>query len=248
MTISFGAVRSSVLAVAAGFSAFVSTSVGTAQAASVVELFTSQGCSSCPPADEVLAKLAHEPGIIAVSLPVDYWDYLGWKDTFAKPAFTARQRAYATARHDGQIYTPQAVINGSEHCNGASRSEIARAIAQTGPGVDVPVTLTKTAGGVELSIGAATNRDVMAGSIIVMPVIGQREVAIGRGENARRKVTYTNIVRELVPLGRWTGARTLLTVPAAALADADSIVVILEAAPGTRGPGTIIGAAQLALR
>ena len=219
-----------------------------AQAASVVELFTSQGCSSCPPADEVLAKLAHEPGIIALSLPIDYWDYLGWKDTFAKPAFTARQRAYATARRDGQVYTPQAVINGREHCNGASRSEISRAIAQTGAAVDVPVTLTKTASGVELSIGAATIRDVMGGSIIVMPVIGQREVAIGRGENARRKVTYTNIVRELVPLGRWSGAAQTLALPASALTDADSVVVILEATPGTRAPGTIVGAAQLALR
>ena len=88
----------------------------------VIELYTSQGCSSCPPADALLQKYAADPGVIALSMPVDYWDYLGWKDTFATPRNTDRQRAYAKARGDGAIYTPQAVVNGTMHANGAQKS------------------------------------------------------------------------------------------------------------------------------
>src|SRR5215213_8380181 len=84
----------------------------------VVELFTSQGCSSCPPADALLTDLAQRPDVVALTLPVDYWDYLGWKDTLASPAFTARQRAYAHGRSDRQVYTPQIIVNGSRPCMG----------------------------------------------------------------------------------------------------------------------------------
>ncbi len=97
----------------------------------VIELFTSQGCSSCPPADAVLKTLSENPSIIALSLPVDYWNYLGWKDTFASPRNSDRQRNYARARGDGAIYTPQVVVNGLIPVNGASKSEIEHAIAET---------------------------------------------------------------------------------------------------------------------
>ena len=92
--------------------------------AAVVELFTSQGCSSCPPADAILAELARRPDIVALTFPVDYWDYLGWKDTLAHPLFTARQRAYAHARGDRQVYTPQMVVNGTKPCIGSDRAQI----------------------------------------------------------------------------------------------------------------------------
>ena len=104
----------------------------------VIELFTSQGCSSCPPADALLQKYAADPNVIALSMPVDYWDYLGWKDTFASPRNTERQRAYAKSRGDGAIYTPQAVINGSIHVNGSSRSEIDQAIDLTSKDAALP--------------------------------------------------------------------------------------------------------------
>src|SRR5436305_14084967 len=94
-----------------------------------VELSTSQGCSSCPPADRYLAELAKDPGLLVLSWPVDYWDYIGWKDTFASPAFTARQRAYASARRDDQVYTPQAVIDGVTHAVGNDRDRVQDAIA-----------------------------------------------------------------------------------------------------------------------
>src|SRR4051795_347758 len=102
--------RFRILFAALALAAFVEHAAAAPEPQAVVELFTSQGCSSCPPADAYLAELARRPEIIALSLPVDYWDYLGWKDTFANPAFSARQRAYASARGDGQVYTPQAVI------------------------------------------------------------------------------------------------------------------------------------------
>src|SRR5215831_15615847 len=86
-----------------------------AEPRAVIELFTSQGCSSCPPADQLLGELTGDPSLVAVSVPVDYWDYLGWKDTLADPHNTARQKAYAHARGDGQVYTPQVVVNGAMH-------------------------------------------------------------------------------------------------------------------------------------
>lgn len=209
----------------------------------VVELFTSQGCSSCPPADALLETLAREPDIIAVSLPVDYWDYLGWKDTFAKPQFSQRQRAYAIGRGDRQVYTPQAVINGQIHANGSSRGEIADAIAETSGSLSVPIALTRTGAGVAVSVGAS---QAGSGTIIALPYLNRREVAIGRGENAHTRVVYTNVAREIVPLGTWSGSKVELSVPASALADADGVVVLLQAAT-SGNPGPVLAAARIAL-
>src|SRR6516225_7595569 len=112
----------------------------------VVELFTSQGCSSCPPADNIIGELAKDPSIIALSMPIDYWDYLGWKDTLADARFSARQKAYSQARGDREVYTPQAVINGSAHVIGSDRAGIESAIGATSKTegvVSVPVTMTQ---------------------------------------------------------------------------------------------------------
>src|SRR5437867_1579505 len=97
----------------------------------VLELFTSQGCSSCPPADKLIGEFASDPALVSVSLPIDYWDYLGWKDTLADPRNTARQKAYSKLRGDREVYTPQVVVNGSLHALGSDRSAIERAIAQS---------------------------------------------------------------------------------------------------------------------
>src|SRR5271155_3273247 len=102
-----------------------------AEPRALLELFTSQGCSSCPPADKLLGEFATAPSLIVMSDPIDYWDYLGWKDTLASPAHSARQRAYAQARGDRQVYTPQIVVNGSMHVLGSDRAAIERVIAQT---------------------------------------------------------------------------------------------------------------------
>src|SRR5947208_869101 len=111
----------------------------------VVELFTSQGCSSCPPADKVIGELANDPSVIALSMPIDYWDYLGWKDTLADSRFTARQKAYSQVRGDREVYTPQVVVNGSVHVIGSDRPGIEEAIGTTANAtgvMSVPVTMT----------------------------------------------------------------------------------------------------------
>ena len=182
----------------------------------MLELFTSQGCSSCPPADRLFAKLASDPQFIVLSLPVDYWDRLGWKDTFAKHAFTERQRAYASVRGDGQVYTPQAVVNGSEHANGANRRAI-DASAETTSDLSVPVIAERMGDDIIVSVGGKSAGGAANATIEVLPYLGSREVAIGRGENAREKLTYTNIVRDIVPIGRWEGKRHAAVDPAEGL-------------------------------
>src|SRR5215813_13223948 len=106
-------------------------SLAQAEPRAVIELFTSQGCSSCPPADQLLGELADDPSLISVSVPIDYWDYLGWKDTLADPRNAARQKAYAKVRADREVYTPQAVVNGSYHVLGSDRAAIERVIAKS---------------------------------------------------------------------------------------------------------------------
>ena len=137
MTASRVNARFLVLATAIG--AFACTTDAAPRA--VIELFTSQGCSSCPPADKLLATLAKDPDLIALSLPVDYWDRLGWKDTLAEHAFTERQQAYAAMRGDGQVYTPQAVVNGSEHAVGSQALAIETAVGETSANLRVPLSL-----------------------------------------------------------------------------------------------------------
>jgi hypothetical protein len=213
----------------------------------VVELFTSQGCSSCPPADELLAKLARDPDVIALSLPVDYWDRLGWKDTLARHAFTERQMAYASVRGDGQVYTPQAVINGREHAVGSERSSIERAAAATAAGLDVPLQIERGSDGIVISVGAAAGKPHAQGEVVLLPYVASREVAIGRGENARRKVTYTNVVGDIRVVAGWTGAAVRQSVPATALKGYDGVVVLLQQG-STERPGAIRGAARATLR
>jgi hypothetical protein len=213
----------------------------------VVELFTSQGCSSCPPADELLAKLARDPDVIALSLPVDYWDRLGWKDTLARHAFTERQMAYAGVRGDGQVYTPQAVVNGREHAVGSERSAIERAAAATAAGLDVPLQIERGSDGIVISVGAAPGKPHAQGEVVLLPYVASREVAIGRGENARRKVTYTNVVGEIRVVAGWTGAAVRQSIPATALEGYDGVVVLLQQG-STEKPGAILAAARAILR
>jgi hypothetical protein len=210
----------------------------------VIELFTSQGCSSCPPADALLAELGHDPDLITLTLPVDYWDRLGWKDTFASHAFTERQTAYADTRGDGQIYTPQAIVNGTAFSVGSRRAGIETAVDITARNLTVPITLRRSGGEVAIEVGAGTGD---AARLVAMPFLASREVIIGRGENARRTVTYTNIVREIIPLGDWTGKPLRRTLSAARLKGYDGVAVLLQTG-SPRKPGAIIGAGRVGLR
>src|SRR5262245_60945479 len=130
-----------------------------AQPRATIELFTSQGCSSCPAADKLLGELAADPTLVPISVPIDYWDYLGWKDTLADPRNTARQRAYAQLRGDGKVYTPQVVVNGSLHVLGSDRTAIEHAIAKSrgkyGAMSVAPVTLAFADGHVTVAVAEA---------------------------------------------------------------------------------------------
>jgi hypothetical protein len=216
----------------------------------VVELFTSQGCSSCPPADRLVRDLARDPSVVAISWPVDYWDYIGWKDTLAQPMFTARQKAYASARGDGHVYTPQAVINGLVHAVGSDRAEIETAV-KTGRGrkgaLTVPVSLSPgAAGGLRIEIGNAAGGDGPKEALVwLVRIAKERTVAIGRGENTGESVTYTNVARSAAKVGEWNGHAANIDVAAADLraADSDAYVVLLQAGTAAR-PGVILGAAK----
>ena len=212
----------------------------------VVELFTSQGCSSCPQADEFLRELARRPDVIALSLPVDYWDYLGWKDTLAQPAFTARQRAYASARNDKQVYTPQMVINGRKPIVGSDRVKIESLIAKSVDNGALPVAIgvSETGSAVTVEIGAAAD-GTSSGEVWLLPIVKAREVAIGRGENKGRTITYVNVVRGMIKLGDWSGHPARFEVPlgSARAGDAEAYVVLLQAAEEAK-PGAILGAAK----
>jgi hypothetical protein len=134
-----------------------------AEPRAVVELFTSQGCSSCPPADKVIGDLAKDPSVIALSMPIDYWDYLGWKDTLADARFSARQQAYSRVRGDRGVYTPQVVVNGSAHLIGSDRAGIEEAIGDTRKDgvMSVPVSMALAGRQITVSV-AASNKSPAA--------------------------------------------------------------------------------------
>lgn len=218
---------------------------------SVVELFTSQGCSSCPPADAVLQTLAADPKLIALTFPVDYWDYLGWKDTLASPRNSDRQRAYAKARGDGAIYTPQLIVNGLVHVNGAQKSDISSAIEETSKRLEakrIPIWFWQERNTINISTGAIPQSQIgsMREATIWFGVVqASAVVEIKRGENAGKTLTYTNVVRELTPIGLWRGQSIKIQIPRAAimLPETQKSVVIIQ--EGKAGP--IIAAAWAGL-
>ncbi len=211
----------------------------------LLELFTSQGCSSCPEADNLLGELASDPSLIAVSVPIDYWDYLGWKDTLASPAHSARQRAYARLRGDRQVYTPQIVVNGSTHVLGSDRSAVERAIALTDRNAAVmSVPVLMSVGGGNLSVKIAAGKEHVGGEVWLCPLARSVLVPIGRGENHGRAVTYHNVVRRWLKLGDFAGTESGWTVPISdIMADGiDAAAVMVQ--QGTHDkPGLILGAA-----
>jgi len=221
-----------------------------AEPRAVLELFTSQGCSSCPPADKLLGELTADTSLITLSLPIDYWDYLGWKETLATPEDTARQRAYARARGDREVYTPQIVVNGAMHVLGSDRTAIDRLIGQTDqkPGVmSVPVAITPDGASLNVKVQSAESGH-NAGEVWLCPLAKAVAVAIGRGENRGRTIIYHNVVRSWVKLGDWTGSEATWSMPIAKIRDdgIDAAAIVLQ--EGTRErPGVILGAAYTPL-
>jgi hypothetical protein len=210
----------------------------------VIELFTSQGCSSCPAADKLLSELQSDPSFIPLSLAIDYWDYLGWKDTLALPGHTIRQQAYSRMRGDREIYTPQAVINGVAQAIGSDRSQIDSAVAQSyNAAAPLSVPLKVTIADERVSVTVPSREEAAGSEIWLCPVTAQVSVGIARGENRGRTITYTNVVRRWIKLGTWSGKSETFTVPVDAIRfdGIDSVAVILQNGSATQ-PGTIIGA------
>ena len=173
-----------------------------------MELYTSQGCSSCPEADALLNRLAERDDIIAVSFSVDYWDYLGWKDTLAQTKFTERQKGFAKALGDGMVYTPQVVVNGAVHVNGSDERKISAAIEKTNKSIaasHVPVRLSIAGDKLVVEVGSTPGRSIQESTIWLAVISPSVQVPITRGENKGKTVTYANVVRNLMPIGTWNG-------------------------------------------
>jgi hypothetical protein len=220
-----------------------------AEPRAVVELFTSQGCSSCPAADQLLGELGHDPSIITMSLPIDYWDYIGWKDTLALPGHTKRQWAYAHALGDRGVYTPQAIVNGSVQVVGSDRTAIESAIGQShkhAEALSLPVSLAVVDG--QIKITAAESKTPSSGEVWLCSLSKAVPVVIGRGENHGRTITYHNVVRRWIRVGEWTGSAGTWNIPLKDVqADGVDEVAVVVQAGNTQNPGAMLGAAITAL-
>jgi hypothetical protein len=201
----------------------------------VVELFQSQGCSSCPPANANVMAIADRPDVLALSFAVTYWDSLGWKDTFASPRFTARQWDYAHALGHPNVFTPQVVVNGRRDGVGVDRGEL-RMLLAAGDRGDGGPTLTVRGGTLTISAGPPRPADIWL--VRYDPRIVQ--VPIKRGENGGRTLPHKNIVRELTRLGRWSGGAETVTVPASSDTNLRAAILVQ-----TSGGGPILAAAKI---
>lgn len=216
---------------------------GAPAAASVIELFTSQGCSSCPAADALMKSYVVRPGLIALSLSVDYWDHLGWKDTLASPKHTARQKAYAKALGTGNVYTPQMVINGAAQAIGSHQGNIDKALAETARKLDASrVAVAARLEGKRVVVEIGSVGPSVPATVWLAVVAPQMDVEIKRGENRGRRITYHNVVRDISPVGMWSGKAIRIDLPASALMrETDRCAVILQADDG----GRILGASWM---
>lgn len=212
----------------------------------LLELFTSQGCSSCPPADHLISELASDPRLMVLTFAVDYWDYLGWVDTLASPDHTARQKAYALARGDRRVFTPQVIVNGMEPAIGSDRDAIERAVANTAPHkglFGLAVKMREHEGQIEVDVPASP--DARKAEVWLAAFARKRSVSIAKGENASRHMTYVNVVRRMTRLGRWGGKAAHFRVPhsEAVPQDADGYIAIVQEGSGSK-PGMLLGLAR----
>ena len=227
---------SPLVGVAAVVAASASALAADAQHPAVVELFQSQGCSSCPPANANLIELSQRPDILALSFAVTYWDQLGWKDIFASPQYTARQWDYAHALHHSEVWTPQMIVNGRADVVGTDKAEIEALLPRADRGDSGPaIAITPSA----VSVGAGSVSGMPADVWLVRYDPRIVQVPIHRGENQGRTLPHKNVVRELVKLGVWFGQAQSYDVPGNADPNL-ATAVLLQAGSG----GAILAGAR----
>ncbi|HEY5337546.1 MAG TPA: DUF1223 domain-containing protein [Rhizomicrobium sp.] len=210
----------------------------------VVELYTSQGCNSCPPADALLSQLAARKDVIAISLPITYWDMLGWKDTLATDADTRRQKAYSQALGRGGVYTPQMVIDGVNDVVGSKDAQVSAAIAaRQADEQNIAVSLSANRQVVHVAVGADAEHGDNNATIWLFRILPQASVSVTGGENSGHTLAYRNVVRDVRAIGMWKGQPVSLDLPRAELTGNthDSIAVIVQQG----GYGRIVGAAMI---
>ncbi len=204
----------------------------------VVELYTSQGCSSCPSADALFERMADDPGLIPLALHVDYWDYIGWTDVFGSPQFTQRQKAYASAIGSRMIYTPQMIVGGAARVEGNDPEAVAAAVSQE-RGQPQPVQLSLERKGTQLRLQARSGAQPVPVLVQLVRYNPQEIVTIEHGENAGKTVTYRNIVTQWQRVADWAGEPPLDMV--LSIEGDEPAVVLLQ----QDGPGAILAAARV---
>lgn len=212
----------------------------------VVELFTSQGCSSCPPADAELGRLIESGEVLGLSYHVDYWNYLGWADTLSNAASTARQHGYARSLKRKNVYTPQAVINGRDHANGADGAAVDSLLSKlsaAGQGLTVGVEASLDDNGLNISIDDGQGE----ASIVIVYFNQATTVDIKKGENAGHEITYKHSVREVETVGMWDGDAISLKLPPSVLSAHPGVgcAILLQVVSKDGTPGRILGAAMI---
>jgi len=211
----------------------------------VVELFTSQGCNSCPPADALFNKLVEKGDVIALAYHVDYWDYLGWSDTLARSENTQRQYAYMRSLGSRAVYTPQVVVNGRSHVNGTNGAGIDDDLAEQardGDAMGVGIKVDETPDSIVIRVDATTKPSAEANLVLVF-FEGPRSISISRGENSGRTATFLNAVSEFRTAGMWHGKATEFELPKSEFMDKGGCVALLQSASQAGDPGPILGAA-----
>ena len=216
------------------------------QPRAVVELFTSQGCAQCPPADALLTSLAERDDVVALAYHVDYWDYIGWEDTFADPAFSDRQRGYAKSWGSTSVFTPQMVVNGAEGVVGSRRDEVHDAIASA----QLPLNLGLHLQGDMLKVIIPADSGLTDANVWLVRYLDRADVEIDSGENAGKSMVYTQVVTDRQMLGMWeadTGAQ--IKLPLTELqgnhGDEGGLAILVQQERNGM-PGQILGAALYA--
>lgn len=239
--------RRTLIGACAGAAAFRPAFAAPTPVRAVLELFTSQGCSSCPPADLLFMSLAREPGVLALSMPVTIWDHLGWKDTLAKTVFSERQKAYAHARGDRRIYTPQAVVNGFSHAVGSDMKAIEAAQRESALQNNILAStpeLARSGSGWKIIAPSLNEARSMTGAIILVTFEREHSVEINRGENTGRTIRYGNVVRSLTRIAPLTETRTRHDLPAGLRSDDNQGFAILIQSGSDDRPGPMLGAIE----